>query len=395
MKGARMPNKPGSPPWRSSGFSAGGTRLLAARRRELERRECDVKGFMVWVRRRAVGVEIVRQGVLIVIAIAGFVAAEASGVQDLHLWWPFMLVAWLALSAGLYAAAHDIDLTHALASLKQIGLAITVGVLFKAAVVAIGMTLIFRARDLLPLGVVVAQIDPVSVAAIEQGRMSPRARQLLHAWASFDDPVTVVLVWLIKGAGAAGAAVYLFGLHLNLVLAGAALLAFWGLRRRLRERYAARAVGLFTVAAGGALQSMLAVAVTGLGVRGFTKAQLKSASILALGIAAAAVGGVAAGEPLGWDGVVQGTTLGGLAFVAQIPAALVLTRGYEREDRWKLAFGQRLGLTALLLSVTVVDAGAVVAVAVLTCNAIHTIANTTWDHRSTLGRRLAAEPTTS
>ncbi len=44
------------------------------------------------------------------------------------------------------------------------------------------------------LGIVVAQIDPLSVASILRNpKMSIRVKSILAAWSSFDDPITVLL----------------------------------------------------------------------------------------------------------------------------------------------------------------------------------------------------------
>lgn len=108
------------------------------------------------------------------------------------------------------------------------------------------MLLVFRDARYLVLGIAVAQIDPLSVAAMRaNSRMSARAKALLFAWASFDDPVTVLLSLYFSilafrlsgrdgspraGPSGDGLGAYLTDLGSNLALAAAAFVVFVALR---------------------------------------------------------------------------------------------------------------------------------------------------------------------
>ncbi|MFD0598765.1 cation:proton antiporter [Catellatospora coxensis] len=102
--------------------------------------------------------------------------------------------AYLLLAVGLYSATYGIDLAQARTDKKIIVGAVTVGVVVKALLIGGLLALAWQNPLFLLLGVAVAQIDPLSVAALMgDERMSTRARTVLAAWSSFDDPFTVVL----------------------------------------------------------------------------------------------------------------------------------------------------------------------------------------------------------
>ncbi|TMR15670.1 hypothetical protein ETD86_26755 [Nonomuraea turkmeniaca] len=86
------------------------------------------------------------------------------------------------------------------------------------------------------LAVAVAQIDPLSVASVmADNRLSDRAKTILGAWSSFDDPVTVILAFYavswVKPIQDGLSASYLTDLGLNALFAAVAY-AVWRLVRK-------------------------------------------------------------------------------------------------------------------------------------------------------------------
>ncbi|MFI8261988.1 MULTISPECIES: hypothetical protein [unclassified Streptomyces] len=317
----------------------------------------------------------------------------------------------LLLAVGLYGSTYSIDLGALRSDLSAVVAAVTLGVVLKASLIAGVMVLAFGRPEYLVLGIAVAQIDPLSVAALAKGdRMSPRARSLLSAWASFDDPMTVLLTLYVaayaytaaghEGAPAVaggGAGGYVRGLVLNAALLAAVLLLWWAGRRALRAladsgaaatalagtprgRRAgalltgALVVAMLAVAASGML--MLAVALAGLVVRtgAFDKvvdravAVAYPAAFLALGLFLAQ--GVA---------LLPGLLLGVAAFGAQAVVALgvmpLFVRGLERRDRIGLGLGQQNGITAVLIALALErdfpGTVSIVGPAVLVVNLLH------------------------
>ncbi|WFB08480.1 hypothetical protein LRS74_16580 [Streptomyces sp. LX-29] len=331
------------------------------------------------------------------------------------------------LAVGLYGSAYGIARPQARRDLGRILVAVTFGVLLKAALIAGVLTLAHPDRpEYLVLAVAMAQIDPLSVAALmERREMSPRAKSLLAAWASFDDPVTTILVvyagaLVLDGAESVGAGSAAYGatlpLNLALVLLAAALWA--ALRGRApagesapggaptaatasaaggapasaadssddgvpttagsgtgRLRTAAQTTALLALLALATWQFlMLGLAVTALFFRPALSRLLGRATSLSLLVATLLLGMLLTqGVRLG-----TGVLLGATTFLAQMVVATVITRGFDRRDRLALAVSQQNGITAIILALLLQpllpEAVAIIAPAIITVNALHAAA---------------------
>ncbi|MFD8227997.1 hypothetical protein ACFV16_28020 [Streptomyces massasporeus] len=317
----------------------------------------------------------------------------------------YQYAAGLLLAIGLYGSTHDIDFAEVKRSLKVVLVAVTVGVVVKASLIATVMVLAFDRPEYLVLGIAVAQIDPLSVAATQKSdRVSPRAKAILSVWAAFDDPMTVLLTLYFSalavryGAGPAGdgpvvadtATVFvdlllnlgLFALVAALWWAAAAWLGSRGPARRTGARPAADVVALALVVAlilfAARDMMVLAVALTGLFVRlGRFGAGLQAAVALAFLGASAVLGVVlASGEVFLREGLV----LGASAFAAQLLVTLLISRLLVRPrltwpDLAHLGFGQQNGITAILLALALEPrfpgTVGVVGPAIVTVNLLH------------------------
>ncbi|MFD3919423.1 hypothetical protein [Streptomyces sp. NPDC058595] len=306
----------------------------------------------------------------------------------------YTFTAGVLLAIGLYGSTHELEAADVRENLRAVVVAVTVGVLLKAALISAVMVLVVGGPEAVVLGIAVAQIDPLSVAAMgARHRMSRRAKTLLSAWASFDDPMTVLLSFYVavlalraggggtvsmapdQGAGAD----FLLTTLANVILFGIALLA-WHVVRRLaagrrtegdstavatsgggadgtRSAAARRADVLASllvavlVLVAAAYMLVLAVALAGLFVRvGRFKPYVNRAVSGAFLIAACLLGVLLAQgiDPL------PGLALGAAAFGAQMVAALLagpwLVPGISRVDRYYLGLGQQNGITAILLA---------------------------------------------
>ncbi|MFD4876433.1 hypothetical protein ACFWOB_24155 [Streptomyces sp. NPDC058420] len=312
-------------------------------------------------------------------------------------WYGWLSSALLAI--GLYGSAQGISRPQAQGDLYRIVVAITFGVVVKAAFIAGTLWLAFPDRsEYLVLAVAMAQIDPLSVSAMLESRdMSPRAKSLLAAWASFDDPVTTVLVVILgslvlknTGSVASGAQDYTTTLIGNLALLAAAAAVWAALRDRgpvdtvpftaLREPRRARSilryvalVALLAVATWQFL--MLGLALSALFFRPALGAWLGRATNGALVVATFLLGVLLAG---GADFTV-GALLGVATFVAQIVVAAVVGRGFSRRDRTALCLSQQNGITAIILALLLEPvlpaAVAIVGPAILVVNVLHLTSN--------------------
>ncbi|WP_053671557.1 cation:proton antiporter [Streptomyces sp. NRRL B-1140] len=338
----------------------------------------------------------------------------------------YVVATGLLLAVGLYGSTYGIDLADLRRDLRGVVAAVTLGVVLKAAMISAVMVWAFDRPEYLVLGIVVAQIDPLSVTALSKdGHMSRRARSLLTAWASFDDPMTVLLTLYVAGyaytaaghTGApsvvgGGARGYALGLALNALLTAGALLAWWAGGRLWPARRAGRparprrpatvlaallVVVMLVLAAANML--MLAVAVAGLFLRTEPFARPLTRAVTSAFLLATVLLGLFVAQGVS---ITPGLLLGGSAFLAQAVVAMLLmplfVRGLSGRDRILLGIGQQNGLTAVLLALTLErdfpKTVGIVAPAVVTVNLLHygaRIAFGCWSrHRAGKRRQPAA-----
>jgi len=321
-----------------------------------------------------------------------------KGVENSH--WYLLTVATL-LAAGLYSSTYGISLRDAREHVKLIVKAITIGVFLKALIIGSVMTLVMKSPIGFMLGIIVAQIDPLSTTALMKGnRMSVRAQAILRAWSSFDDPMTVIMSLYVPAAIALftgvqlhqaqdglqsfGLAGYLLETGVNLLFAGG-IYTLWRLIKRHSKatNYFVVALvglgmyGLFIGALSIAVYYfwMLGIAVLGLVMRPPIDKAVTRAVSWALSIAAVLLGILLAGGVRIWLGV----ALGLAAYVAQIMVGLLLTGKLPMRDRLHIAFAQQNGITAIILALLFEPRYpgmvAVVAPAIVAINTIHALAN--------------------
>lgn len=219
--------------------------------------------------------EIAWFGALLIVMAIGWAYSSLQPTLSIP---PLFISALLAI--GLYAAATGINVNEARKDKKLILSAITIGVLAKAIIIGTVCALLIGSPLGLIAGVIYSQIDPLSVAAMQHTtRMSTRAKHTIHAWATFDDPVSVLLARYILPLtiGALGSHAlsdmvggmtdWIAQLLLNLLLG---LLAFIAWRLIRGRRYASLfesclLIAVLLLAIGSGL--LLAVAIVGLFLR--------------------------------------------------------------------------------------------------------------------------------
>ncbi len=344
-----------------------------------------------------------RGAILLAVLGASWLAGRVLDTGDLYLTPGYHLLILSLLAVGLYGSTRDIDIEELRRNRRTVLLALSVGVTAKVVLIAGVMVLFFPEPSSVVLGVAVAQIDPLAVAAAQRrSRMSVSARAVLNAWAAFDDPVTVLLtVYLSMFAlhsGASGAAFaspaagFFLDVLLNLAFAAVALMTWWVTRRAGVHEWLASSsrqarfaqVGVAALALGyavlGVLQAlMLGIALIGLFFRPYMTWRRVSAGIVAgaLMVATAALGLVLAGsgDLLTWSALGKGVVLGVAAYAAQMLTGGLLSRGRGRFDRLYLALSQQNGLTAIVLALVLEPdfpgAVAVIAPAIVVTNGLY------------------------
>ncbi|HEX8763281.1 MAG TPA: hypothetical protein VF733_06030 [Candidatus Saccharimonadales bacterium] len=347
---------------------------------------------------------------LVLFILLGFAVARIANAHDLEDTGWYRLAVTSLLAIGLYASTYGIDLKEARRHLRIIVSAVTVGVVLKAAIIGGGLALLFQDPFFLILGITVAQIDPLSVANLLKGsRMSARAKTILASWASFDDPITVILSLYapvlvaqltgvdfgsLTGNPDAGASLvtYIRELGLNFLLAGGVLVLWLVIRHYAKKTYAGLDLGLaifacLVLATALTLSIlyflMLGIALVGLFLRPPKLAAfIDRAVVWALRAAAVLLGLLLIGGVNVWAGI----ALGVAAYVAQIIVGSLLTRGLPKKDRWHISFAQQNGITAIILALLFepIHPGtvAIVAPAIIVINGLHGVANKIIDRYS-------------
>ncbi|MEU4679278.1 hypothetical protein [Micromonospora sp. NPDC023737] len=345
-----------------------------------------------------------RTAAVIGAGFTGLLVAWAGGVRGLDGSPTYLFLASTLLAVGLVGSTRDISLAEVRAHLSTVLLAVTVGVIAKAALIAGVMFLLFGDPAALVLGVAVAQIDPLAVAAMSRpDRMSPRARSLLSIWASFDDPMTVLMtVYLTAIAldlrgGAVGTAPGVLGDRpLDLVLGFGANLAFaavawllWrlllaaGLRDGARVgarvgatlRWTAVALLIVLVLIAAWQFLMLGLAIAGLFFRPRLGPVVGRSTQAAYLVATFLLGMLL----LQGVDLVEGAVLGLAAVIAHLLVSVPISRGLPTADRRHLAWGQQNGLTAVVLALVLErnfpGTVGIVATAIIVINSIHAAAD--------------------
>ena len=342
-----------------------------------------------------------RSVALLAAAGAGWAAAELFRLDDVDSSGAYRFFVTALLGFGLYASTRGIEIAEFRTHLRTVVLAVTLGVLAKAAFIFGVLYLVYREPDHVVLAIALAQIDPLSVAAVRlKSRMSDSAKALLAAWASFDDPITVLLTayftaFALGAHDTVGSGLTSFGTSLfwNAVLVAVAYLAHrvWRARHTSSDaprpwpiRWAVRTGLLLLLLAAGFLAVryalLLALAFIGLFFRPNLGRSLDGLTQVALYTATFAVGVVL----VGGLNIGTGVVLGVAAYAAQVVVALVLTiPKVWRGDRTRLALGQQNGLTAIILALLLEPnfpgTIAVVAPAIIVVNLLHALCNGLYD----------------
>lgn len=351
---------------------------------------------------------------LMAIAAAAALGLASAAVLHLHHVYQstsYLYVVTAILAVGVYGSTSGIELAEFRKNRRTILIALTFGVLAKAVLISLVMVAVLRMPlYALLLGVAVAQIDPVSVAAmVTKSRMSKSAKTILLAWSSFDDPVTmlltVFLLAFVRGPGAAGGLSNIVGsgtsplaligsIGSNIAFAAVVWLVQWAARRLARvRRFASKLTGpgfanVATVAetcwllAAGTFAVLhfylLGLAVIGLFLRPRIQGSLGALTRWAL-LAATVALGLILTEGVNW---LAGIALGAAAFGAQIVTAPLVARRHSFTDRTYLALGQQNGITAitlaLLLEPVLPATVGIIAPAILVVNVLNLGCDTVW-----------------
>jgi len=290
----------------------------------------------------------------VLIALAGLGVASVIDISNLPQRSYYDAFTYTLLAVGLYGSVYGIHLKELQNHRRIVLQAVTIGVLFKTIIIGLALYLVTHEPVAFLLGLTVAQIDPLSVANLLQGetsKLSPRAKTILGAWSSFDDPMTVLLsiyalYFFLPHSEASSLLSSIISFFLGLAQNLLFVLTVYILNKYLRLNSTAQLVLLavcFVIAV--AFQWMLGIAIIGL----FLRPEIKRLPLIistAFYIAVLLLGFLLV-NGIFW---LQGLALGIGAIVAQIIIGLLLTRDLPRNERLYLAFAQQNGITAMILA---------------------------------------------
>ena len=350
--------------------------------------------------------QFIRLALLLCFAGVGVAIALVGELRGFEHSLAYGLIASSLLCFGLYMAVYDIDKQKAKQHWLIVVIAITVGVICKYLLIFGSVFAITQDWRYAVLAMTMAQIDPLSIAALSDNpRMQPAIRTVLSMWASFDDPMTALLTPLLLGAVASitgqqmGGDISWQGMLLTLSPFILLLVVVWFnaifRHRGGREREGARTVGTavaIVVAIPFKLFSLAAVA--GWVFRPKWIGQGRRASI-ALSVALYGATFLLGLLLAGGVNIFGGVILGVATYLSQCLAAWLVVwlstrrrkgvsaRHFSTRDTWHLALSQQNGITAIVLAlnleVVLPGSVAVVSIAILCVNVLHFGANAVFD----------------
>jgi NhaP-type Na+/H+ or K+/H+ antiporter len=290
----------------------------------------------------------------LLIALAGFGLASVIDISNLPRQPFYEPFTYALLAIGLYGSVYGIQLDELKNHNKIIIQAVTIGVLLKTLIIGGILYMATRQPAAFLLALTVAQIDPLAVANLLTGdstHLSERARTILSAWSSFDDPMTVLLsiyalYFFIPHTSSENflgvISPFFISLAQNLLFAA---LVFWLSRQVKRNNtfLILLLVACFVIAV--TFKWMLGIALIGLFLRPNIK-RLPDLISVAFYIAILLLGFLLV-NGINW---LNGMILALAALLSQVFVGFLLTRGLPRIERFYLAFAQQNGITAMILA---------------------------------------------
>jgi NhaP-type Na+/H+ or K+/H+ antiporter len=268
------------------------------------------------------------------------------------------------LAMGLYGGVYAINLKDLHSHKKVIISVITTGVILKS--VIIGGLLYLVTGNILSFlfGIIVAQIDPISVTYLlqknKQEKLSKSGETVLRAWSSFDDPMTVLLllylalpmvsVFLNGGILSLNLESYFYELFYNLSFALALFILFQFFKEYFKRYKILEIFLLFLIFAGVVyLKLMLAIAIIALFFRPKIEKYIDKSIVLAFYLSTILLGILL----INGISLEIGLLLALFTVLSQIISSFILVNHFSKKDKIYLAFGQQNGITSIILSILI------------------------------------------
>lgn len=292
----------------------------------------------------------------------------------------YELVLYTLLAIGLYGSVVGIDLKEFASHKSIIFRAVTFGVIIKSVLTGTILWILFQTPYAFLFGIIVAQIDPLSVAHLLENKssmFSSSGRTILRAWSSFDDPMTVLLALyvflplVVMTGNNFTFENYLFQLGSNLLFA-----IFLSVVSKQMKTNAAKLILLMVaMIVAIPLKLMLGIALAGLFLRPVIS-KLESIVHIAFILAAVLLGMLFIFDSFG---IYMGIVLGISAYTAQYFVTYLVAPKLHKTDKQFLALAQFNGITSIILALIIAQyipqTISVITAAVITINLLYYTGN--------------------
>ena len=291
----------------------------------------------------------------------------------------FDIFSSIALLIGLYGSVYGIERQKLLENKNIIGLAVTIGVILKILIIGLFLYIITGQILSFLLATIIAQIDPLSVSSLENNKLSPRGNSILSAWASFDDPMTIIIsLWISSTIiGIQFDFINMFttlgkDIFLNFLLATITFLLYTKIKNQnLYQLFLLMIVFLFSLV----FKLFLGIAIVAI----FLRPKIDKEINFLIKIALAYVSIIMGILIVGGVNVYEGIILGILTVIAQFITSWILTKDLLFTDRIQLSIAQQSGITAITLAVYFSHFNnmivGTISIAIITINSLYFILN--------------------
>lgn len=288
----------------------------------------------------------------------------------------FTFLAIILLVIGLYASVYEIDITVLKDHKRLVFSALTFGVIFKG--IFIGMIVFLFTRNIFSflLGIIVAQIDPLSVTHLLKSKdssFSSIGRTILRVWSSFDNPMTILLSIFFVGPLVIGTFYtnpfsYIWELFLNIAFA----LFVYICSKYASTDFLKKVILILCLIISIIGNLTLGIALIALFLRPKLGKYLSHIVTLAFYMGVFLLGLT---FKLNSQAILYGVVLGIAGFGAQIIATFLIAKNLTKIDRLHLAFSQYNGITSIGLGIFYANhfptITSIIAIAVVSINTIY------------------------
>lgn len=289
------------------------------------------------------------------------------------------------LSIGLYASVSGID-NRILSESKYIILSsVTIGVALKILIISAIYFLGFPSPMAFLYAVIVAQIDPLSVATMigeKSSTISDKAGTIIRGWSSFDDPITIVFaIYIASTIAGNGIGEGILNIAINLGVSLSLFFIVYICRKKINKYNSIQFIILGLVFANAIfLDGLLLSALIALIIKPKIILKWMGKVIPYILYIAVILMGMQLTHGIQWSSAIL---LSISVVVSQVIVGWLLTRGLNMNDSLKICFAQQNGLTAMILALALStqfpNLIAVIAPSIFIINLIHILSNVSID----------------